>query len=154
MSANKIINIGSRVFFSEYPDYIIHDWDELHLITVDNFQFNSNSLRMFMRGGKKDIVLYRDISKEEMLDDCQKDPLKIGKFLVPEFIDYKGVTISDLKGIGDIFNRLDSKHQYLKFIWGSYIENGDFYLTDDQRLNAYNEYKRERSDIYNVKQNN
>lgn len=38
------------------------------------------------------------------------------------------------------FRRLDERHRYEKTIYNAYIENGSFYLTDEQRRKAYDEY--------------
>lgn len=151
MKTDKIIKMGSGVFFDKYPDYIVHDRDELHLIDPDDFPLEGVSWRLHnihTVEGDRDIILYKNISKEEMIDDCRKAPIKLGKLLIPEYVEYIGLTINELKELEDAFNRLDSKHRYEKIIWESYIENGDFYLTDEQRLHAYEEYKSERKEIY------
>ena len=38
-------------------------------------------------------------------------------------------------------DNLDDKHKYEKVIYDSYIENGEFKLTDEQLQKAYLEYK-------------
>ena len=43
-----------------------------------------------------------------------------------------------------IFENMDSKHTYEKIIADAYIENNDFFLTDEQRDLAYAEYKKTR----------
>lgn len=68
----------------------------------------------------------------------------LGKFLIPEFNEKFGITIEDLKGLSSLLDRLDDKHLYEKIIYDAYIENNDFSLTDEQRQNAYNEYKKYR----------
>ena len=40
---------------------------------------------------------------------------------------------------------MDSKHTYEKIIADAYIENNGFFLTDEQRDMAYNEYKKTRN---------
>ena len=86
------------------------------------------------------------MGKEELIEyhkPC-KCGMFIGKFLVPDFAKEIGLTIEDLKELEFLTNNLDERHLYEKIIYDSYIENGDFVLTDEQRLKAYNEYKRLR----------
>ena len=39
---------------------------------------------------------------------------------------------------------MDDKHKYEKLIYDAYLKNNDFVLTDEQRIDAFNEYKKER----------
>ena len=41
--------------------------------------------------------------------------------------------------------RLDPKHQYEKVIFDAYLENKKFELTPEQRLQAYEIYKKSRN---------
>lgn len=68
--------------------------------------------------------------------------MEIGKFLVPEVVEYLGFTLDDLKRLQPIVEQLDSKHGYEKIIFDSYLENNGFYLTQEQRDNAYIEYRK------------
>ena len=70
--------------------------------------------------------------------------MKAGKFLIPEFNEFIGFTIEDLKSILHVFENMDDKHSYEKIIANAYIENGGFFLKDRQRYNAYLEYKKKR----------
>lgn len=70
--------------------------------------------------------------------------ITLGKFLVPEFNKEIGFTISHLKQLKPLVDKLDNKHLYEKVIYDSYILNNDFYLTEDQLMQAYNEYKKYR----------
>ena len=67
-----------------------------------------------------------------------------GKYLIPEFCQEIGFTINDLPKIKPMIDRLDIKHHYEKIIYDSYIENGAFILTDEQRDKAYQSYKQSR----------
>lgn len=71
----------------------------------------------------------------------------VGKFLIAEFNKEIRFTIDDLKKFEQIFDKMDEKHMYEKIIYDSYIENGDFYLTDLQRDKAYKEYKKYRNEV-------
>ena len=44
-----------------------------------------------------------------------------------------------------MFEKIDEKHRYEKVIFDSYVENDGFFLTDEQRLRAYEEYKMARA---------
>ena len=73
-----------------------------------------------------------------------KLPMEMGKFLVPEVADYLGFTLEHLKMLSPVAEKLDAKHQYEKVIFDSYLQNGGYYLTGDQRLKAYIEYLKYR----------
>lgn len=137
MKPIKTFKIGSRVFFENIPGFVSKDIDELCI--MDEFNFKSNSLHANGLHGK-DVIFYKNLSKQEFLDDCEILPMKIGKFLVPEFCEWLGVTIDDLKTLTPIINKIDSKHTYEKIIFDSYIENDGFFLTDEQRESAYQKY--------------
>ena len=68
----------------------------------------------------------------------------IGKFLVPEFCETIGFTVADLHKLEVLITKLDDKHKYEEIIFNSYIENGDFTLTKEQRDLAYQSYKETR----------
>ena len=71
-------------------------------------------------------------------------PMEIGKFLVPEFIKEFKLSIDDLKRLEPIISKLDDKHKYEEVIFRSYLENGDFTLTDEQRKEAFRIYNNSR----------
>jgi hypothetical protein len=66
-------------------------------------------------------------------------------FLVPEFCQEFGITVSDLETLRTLRDRMDRRHSYLVVIYDAYIENGSMTLTDQQRQAAFEEYKKERS---------
>ena len=142
MKPIKQFQMGSTYFFSNYPDYKLKDYDELCI--MDMFPFDSNAMNVKLKD--KDLLLFRDIPKSGYINDLieSKTPMKIGKFLIPEFCSYIGFTIEDLKSILHIFENMDSKHSYEKIIADAYIENNGFFLTDEQRDLAYAEYKKSR----------
>ena len=148
MKPIKIFNIGSSCFFKDYfPDYVEKDRDELQI--MDTF-FPSKTNVLNLKDGKNDVFFWRNMDKEGFIEDCLacNGPMRAGKFLVKEFADYIGLEINDLKKLGPIFNSMDEKHTYEKIIYESYIENNGFYLTEQQRKKAYEEYKRKRPEIY------
>ena len=86
------------------------------------------------------------MSPEEFISYAlNKGPtMQIGKFLIPEFNNEIGFTIEHLKQLVPLIEKLDDKHKYEKIIFDSYIENNSFTLTEEQRLKAYEEYKKYR----------
>ena len=139
--------IGSAVFFDKLPGYetVDNDW----LAIMDSFI--PGKIMMNVKLYNDDIFFYRNnLSKYDLIEDTFKSnvPMRVGKFLVPEFAKYIEFTIDDLKQFDDIFNQLDDKHKYEKVIYESYIENNDFILTDEQLNKAYDEYKKYRSYEY------
>lgn len=144
MKPIKKISIGSSVFFNRYEDYNSKDVDILAI--MDDFISGSDSLNMKLNDSNEDVFMYRNLSKEQFINDClrSKVPMRAGKFLVPEFVEYIHLTINDLKQLEPLFESMDEKHTYEKIIYDAYIENNDFVLTDEQRLEAYKEYKRNR----------
>lgn len=143
MKPIKQFKIGSRAFFEDLPGYTSKDYDELCIL--DEFLFKGNGVHANGLQGK-DVFFFRNMNKEEFIADSRTAelPMVVGKFLVPEFAEWLGFTIEDLKGIADIFEKMDEKHSYEKIIFDSYIENNGFYLTETQRLAAYNEYLKKK----------
>lgn len=70
--------------------------------------------------------------------------MSVGKFLVPEVCKELGIALKDLCVLEPLFDSLDNKHKYEKVIYEFYKENNDFYLTDQQLMLAYQEYKKYR----------
>lgn len=137
---NKI-QIGSKVFFSKFEDYNSKDND--WFVLVEDFIKEKDSMRCKIKDD--DLIMYRkNITKKEMLEECKLVPLKIGKFLVPEFIEHYKVTIKDLKTLVDLCDKLDDAHKYEKIIIESYIQNNKFELSEEQLNLAYEEYKKYR----------
>ena len=138
---NKIL-IGSQYFFSCYDDFVSKDIDELEIIDTNEFK----QVRQLTGQGRCLFQLRRHDTKEEYIDWALKSKLGmvVGKFLVPEFCTEIGFTIEDLPILKPLINKLDEKHMYEKIIYDSYIKNGHFLLTNEQRDMAYKSYKESR----------
>ena len=141
-------SIGSSIFFSTFPDYKTKDNDILTLVspwTLKNPIFR-------MKEGENDVFFMNgNLSGQELLELHLGDtlpPMAVGKFLSPEFSRYLGLSVSDLKRLHGRFESLDEKHRYENIIYKSYIKNNDFFLTKDDLGKAWEEYKKERPEIY------
>lgn len=142
MKTLKEINIGSRVFFSKFNDFITKDKDVI--LVMDYLVGGKTCLNAKIKGS--DLFLYKHMSKQEWIDSTLASgvPMKAGKFLVPEFCEYIGFTIEDLDKLKEMFYSIDDVHKYETIIYESYKENNSFFLTDKQLEQAYAEYKRSR----------
>lgn len=112
---------------------------------MEGYKLKPNIVRFNIEG--QDKFLCRDMTKEEFLNDTMQSdlPMKIGKFFAPEFAKYLGLTINDLKRLKPILDDIDDAHLYYKDIYDAYMENQAFILTDEQRLKAYETYKKVRN---------
>lgn len=136
----KKFRIGSTAFFGSFGDFKSKDVDELCIISSPiNGKKTGHCLKMH----KKDMILYPQLTKEEFIDADLKvnDALKIGKYLVPEFAEYIGLTIEDLYKLKPLVDKLDKRHIYEKSIYDYYIDNNGFNLTNEQLDIVYQTYK-------------
>lgn len=142
MKTIKTFAIGSRVFFSGMEGYVSKDKDEIALL--DEFTLKGNVLNIKLDG--KDIFFFRNMDKEGFIQDALNSgvPMRVGKFLVPEFASHLGLNMADLKRLKPLIDAIDEKHEYERVIYDAYLENGGFFLTDKQRENAYRVYKEKR----------
>jgi len=133
------IQIGSEIFFNCYSDYKLKDKD--YIIFTDDYDF----LHIRLDKTKEDLFIFRECGKEQFikseLNRCKIMPMVAGKFLCKELCDYLHITIDDIKQFDFAFKNIDEKHSYEKIIFDAYIQNNDFYLTDEQRNLAYKNYK-------------
>lgn len=138
---NKIL-IGSKYFFSCYDDFQSKDIDELQIIETDEF----TQVRQITGQGRCLFQMKKHGNKEDYIEWALKSQIGmvIGKFLVPEFCSEIGFTTEDLPRLAPLLDRLDDKHVYEKIIYQSYIENGSFAMTSEQRDKAYKSYKESR----------
>ena len=131
--------IGSQVFFKDLEDFTPKDKDVLCI--MDRFNFKGNVLHGHLQGD--DVFFFRNMDKDGFINDAleSKVPMRLGKFLVPEFATHINLEINDLKKLSPLAENLDEKHKYEKIIYDSYLENNDFVLTEEQRLKAFKSYK-------------
>jgi hypothetical protein len=138
----KKFTIGSQYFFSCYPDFESKDLDELELVDTTNFQF----MRQLTGCGKCLFQLRRQSNIDDYINYALSDvAMAVGKFLIPEFCEAIGFKFEDLPRLQPLINCLDPKHKYEQLIFESYLTNGSFSLTEDQRLKAYKSYKEARN---------
>lgn len=138
----KSILVGSTYFFKGLEGFKSKDTDRI--ILVDN-PVGFKNVRQTTGSGAC-LFEWRKMTSDEFVEFTlqTKLPMSVGKFLVPEFCEAIGFTIKHLKKLKPVFKKLDDKHKYEKVIYESYIENGDFTLTEEQRLKAYEVYKKYR----------
>lgn len=134
--------IGSTYFFKDMEGFSSKDLDTLEL--VENPKYFKQSYQLSGHG--RCIFKWKKMSPEEFIQISlsRNCPMEIGKFLVKEFCDEIGFTIDDLKKLKPLRDSLDDKHKYEGIIFDAYIENQGFSLTEEQLLNAYEEYKKYR----------
>lgn len=136
--------MGSRYFFSCYEDFNSKDIDEIEIVETNEFK----QVRQLTGQGKCLFQLKKHSSKYAYIDYALKSKvgMVIGKFLIPEFCEAIGFTVKDLPRLRELIDRLDDKHRYEQIIFDSYIENGSFTLTDEQRARAYKSYRESRGE--------
>ncbi len=136
--------MGSTYFFSCYSDFNGRDIDEIEIIETTNFQH----MRHFTGKGKCLFQLRKKPFTQNYIDDALKSNLGmvVGKFLIPEFCQEIGLEIEELSQLRPLIDKLDEKHRYEEIIYNSYISNGAFFLTEEQRFNAYESYKLSRGE--------
>ena len=137
--------IGSKYFFNKYPDFVGTDTDELKIVDTTEFK----QMRQITGQGKCLFLMKRHGSKQDYIDWALKSKIGmvVGKFLVPEFCKEIGFTVTDLPKLQPLIEKLDDKHKYDEIIFYSYLENGDFVLTDEQRDRAYLSYVQSREEL-------
>ena len=143
MKVLKKILCGSSVFFNKFDDYKYKDID--WIVFVDHLPQNKLTWRIKIKDD--DLMMYNINTTKQQFIDMIFDtniPLKLGKFLIPEFNEFIKFTINDLKIFDKLINKVDNLHKYQKIIYDSYIQNNSFTLTDDQLNLAYLEYKKYR----------
>lgn len=140
---NKYL-MGSKYFFSCYDDFTSKDIDEIQIIETNEF----SQVRQITGQGKCLFQLRKHPSKEGYINWALQSQIGmvIGKFLIPEFNEAIGFKIEDLPRLEVLIGRLDDKHKYEEIIYNSYLKNGSFTLTDEQRERAYKSYKQSRGE--------
>ena len=139
--------VGSRAFFTGMDGFSPKDSDRLILVDDASDCGLPITTHSEMRLKGNCYFFYKRLSKDEMIDNCikSKDPIVVGKFLVPSVAKDLGMTVDDLRRLEDIISLLDEAHTYEKIIFQAYLENNDFSLTDEQRQEAFREYNKNRN---------
>lgn len=132
---------GSRYFFGGYPNFTSHDTDYLELLDTDEF-----NPKRAIRANGLDIIQLKYKPKAELIQDALQGglPMAVGEFLIPEFCAYIGFTVIDLPKVKPLIDALDDRHKYEEIIYNAYLENGGYFLTPEQRNNAYKAYRKSR----------
>jgi len=131
--------VGSNAFFKSFDDFKPHDEDILFLYD----KLDQINLQVRLHNKNKCIFEWKRLTPDEYIKYHKEHQcgIFIGKFLVPEFVKEIGFTIEHLKQLEFLLDLLDEKHQYEKLIYNYYIENNDFYLTNEQLAEVYKTYK-------------
>jgi hypothetical protein len=134
--------IGSKAFFSDFSDFVPVDTD---ILIIDNNIDSEYPTKSWMDGDYH-YVQWLEWPKEEFIEYHKTvyAGRYIQKFLVPEFAEYLGLTISDLQELHNLIDFLDGEHGYCKVVYDYYIQNNGFFLTQEQLEEAYRVYKLER----------
>ena len=138
--------VGSNAFFTGMTGFCPSDNDRLILVddaSECGIPFKTHS-EMRLKGNC--YFFYKRLPKDEMIDNCiaSKDPMVVGKFLVPAVARDLGLTTEDLRRLEDVMLLLDDRHKYEEVIFRAYLENNDFVLTDEQRQEAFESYNKYR----------
>ena len=138
--------VGSNAFFTGMAGFSPSDNDRLILVddvSECGIPFKTHS-EMRLKGNC--YFFYKRLPKGEMIDNCiaSKDPMVVGKFLVPAVARDLGLTTEDLRRLEDVMPLLDDRHKYEEVIFRAYLENNDFVLTDEQRQEAFESYSKYR----------
>lgn len=151
MESKNKFTIGSNYFFKDkFEDFESKDIDEL-VILDRPLNIADKSIKVLnAKMGDKDVFFYWPMNKDEFIKHTldSEVAMKAGKFLVKEFAkDFLGMTIDDLKKLEEMFQNIDDKHTYEKYIYKSYIENNDWVMTEEQLNKAYEIYKAYKNEI-------
>lgn len=137
------ILIGSKAFFDGLPEFQPHDEDWITVVDTTEFQ---NIRQLHVVKGNCYFELKRKSCAKDYIDwDVEHNVgMAVGKYLVPQFAEEINLSFEDLQLLKPLVDRLDDKHDYERIIYESYLSNGDFTLTEQQRLEAYNSYRTSR----------
>ena len=134
---------GSSAFFSCLADFQPKDKD---WIVLDDAPKGYKHYRQTSTPGKC-VFEWRAASADELIAYALDHPMpamQMIKFLTPDFAAHIGLTIGQLQRLKPLVDALDPKHRYASIIYESYIENGNFTLTDSQLDAAYRCYREAR----------
>lgn len=134
--------VGSTAFFNQYSDFVPGDVDEIEF--EEEPKLYKNVIQFRKMDKTRCLFKWRKMSADEFVEYAlhSKLPMEIGKFLVPDVTEYLCFTMDHLRKLKPIVDNLDERHTYEKVIYDSYLLNGGFFLTQEQRNDAYKEYKK------------
>ena len=140
--------VGSNAFFAGMEGFSPKDNDRLILVDDASECGLPIITHSEMRLKGNCYFFYKRLPKDEMINNCikSKDPIVVGKFLVPSVARDLGLTIDDLRRLEDTVSSLNEAHTYEKVIFYAYLENNNFILTDEQRKEAFRIYNNSRHD--------
>lgn len=138
---------GSKAFFEGLEGFKPHDTDIVKFNPSQHYELAViNKLRettfIWKRDKADDIINY-------MLEKS-KHPAKCIVLLIPSIAKRVGMTVDKLPRIKPLIDALDYKHKYIEVIYNYYVENNNLELTTEQLNSVYEEYKKERPNIYNI----
>lgn len=134
---------GSRLYFTGLDGFNPHDTD--YILIVDDL----NVFKKHTSNNCTCYFIYRLSTVKNTVSYliAKNSPLGCASLLQPEFANYIGLTIEKLSdnNLCKLFKQMPLKYQYLNFIYNSYIENNGFFITEEQRLKAFELYKNSRN---------
>lgn len=137
--------VGSRAFFSDMPMFHSDNIDIVIFTDTPNGFMHYRQSSMSGRSTIEWVIKPKDEFIEYAMRDLANG-LEFGKFLVPDVVEYLGITMGDLVKLhGHFENKIEA---YQELIYNAYITNGAFRLTDEQRDAAYKAYKEARPEEY------
>ena len=146
----KTFKIGSRAFFENLPDYKEHDCDVL--MVLDKWPSEIADTRFSCRATKCDAFFMKQMTKEEYIAETleTEDTKRVFYYMVPEFAQFVGLTIDDLKLVEPVVRKLENtRHKWYINVYEAYVANNGFFLTDEQREVAYKVFKSTRPRRFN-----
>ena len=106
--------VGSNAFFAGMEGFSPKDNDRLILVDDASECGLPIITHSEMRLKGNCYFFYKRLPKDEMINNCikSKDPIVVGKFLVPSVARDLGLTIDDLRRLEDTVSSLDEAHTY------------------------------------------
>lgn len=133
---------GSRTFFEGMEGFMPHDADYLEIdpdLQVAGTQYKPSP--------GVDVYRWKFSTFGEFYDffKIHRHPnMRLCLFLSRDVARFLGMDFEDLKKVAFLKEGMDKRHMYLVSIYDFYMENGGWFLTERQRDEAYEIYKRER----------
>lgn len=130
---------GSLAFFRDIAGFSPGDIDWIVI------RDNPHGMRIARHRSLEGVSVFewRYMPADELINyvlDHPHPPMQVVMFLIPEVAAHIGMTVDLLPRLKPLVDTLDPRHLYARIIYESYIENGSFTLTDEQRTAAYRNY--------------